>query len=51
MAGKTSFALHVAAIPILLALIEFIEARQPLATFRLVTFGVVFLLLADIASL
>ncbi len=51
MAGKTSIALRVAAIPVLLVVIEIIEARQPLATFRLVTFGTVFLLLADIASL
>jgi hypothetical protein len=51
MAGRISFALRVAAIPVLAAVIVIVEERQPFAMFRLVTFGAAFFLLADIASL
>jgi hypothetical protein len=51
MARRTSFALRVAAIPILAALIAFLEARQPFSMFQLAAAGTAFFLLADIASL
>jgi hypothetical protein len=51
MAGRISFALRLAAIPGLVAVIAILETRQPFAVFRLVTFVAVFFLLADIASL
>jgi hypothetical protein len=51
MIKKYSFGLRVALIPALFALIAIVEAWQSFAMFRLVTFVVVFLLLADIVSL
>jgi hypothetical protein len=51
MARTILFSLRLVAIPVLLALIFKIEAGQPIAMFRLLTFGVAFLFLADIASL
>jgi hypothetical protein len=51
MCGRTSFAVRVAAIPVLALVIEIVEARHPFTTFRLVTFGAAFFLLADLASL
>src|ERR1700751_4869119 len=51
MATRASFALRVAAIPFLIAIIAILEMRQPIAMFQLLTFGVAFLFLADIASL
>jgi hypothetical protein len=51
MAGRISFALRLAAIPCLVAVIAILETRQPFGMFRLITFGAVFFLLADIASL
>jgi hypothetical protein len=51
MARTILFALRLVAIPVLLGLIFKIEARQPIAMFRLLTFGAAFLFLADIASL
>jgi hypothetical protein len=51
MARRTSFALRVAAIPILAVLIVFLEARHPFAMFRLAVLAAAFFLLADIASL
>jgi hypothetical protein len=51
MAGRISFALRLAAIPGLVAVIAILETRQPFGMFRLVTFVAVFFLLADIASL
>jgi hypothetical protein len=51
MAGKTSFALRVAAIPLFVAIIVILETRQPFGMFRLATFGALFLLLTDIVSL
>jgi hypothetical protein len=50
MAERNSWALRLAAIPVLVAVIVILEARRPFAMFRLVTLGVVFFLLADIAS-
>lgn len=50
MAGKTSLAFRVVAIPILLAFIAILETRHSFAMFRLVTFVLLFFLLADIAS-
>src|ERR1700739_3414167 len=51
MTGKLSFALRAVAIPLLVAIIAILETRQPFGMFRLATFGVLFLLLADIVSL
>ena len=51
MTGKLSFVLRVAAIPLFVAIIAILETRQPFGMFRLATFGVLFLLLADIVSL
>lgn len=51
MAQRNSFALRLTAIPLLVAIIVILETRQPFGMFRLATFGVLFLLLADIASL
>jgi hypothetical protein len=51
MAGRISFALRLAAIPVLIEVIRILETRQPFAMFRLITFGAVFFLFADIASL
>jgi hypothetical protein len=51
MARRLFFVLRLAAIPVLAALTAMMEARQPFAMFRLVTFGAVFFLLVDIASL
>lgn len=51
MAMKLSFPLRIAAIPLLLGLVAFMEAKHPLPYFRLLTFLFVFLLFADIASL
>jgi hypothetical protein len=50
MVGKTSLAFRVVAIPILLAFIAILETRHSFATFRLVTFVLLFFLLADVAS-
>jgi hypothetical protein len=51
MANRISISLRVAAIPVLLALVQILESRHPFTMFRLVTFGIVFFLLANIASL
>src|SRR6201987_2615937 len=51
MTGKLSFALRAVAIPLLVAIIAILETRQPFGMFRLATFGVLFLLLADIVLL
>src|SRR5262249_23665787 len=51
MTGKLSFVLRVAVIPLLVAILATLETRQPFGMFRLATFGVLFLLLADIVSL
>jgi hypothetical protein len=50
MVGKTSLAFRVVAIPILLTFIAILETRHPFAMFRLVTFVLLFFILADIAS-
>jgi hypothetical protein len=51
MARKLSRMLRLAAIPVLLALIGWMEARHPVPAFRLFTFFFVFLVFADLASL
>ncbi|MGH6811183.1 MAG: SGNH/GDSL hydrolase family protein [Methylocella sp.] len=51
MARKLSLMPRLAAIPFLLALIGWMEARHPVSTFRLFTFFFVFLVFADLASL
>lgn len=51
MARRFSFSLRLAAIPLLLGLVVFLELKHPLPYFRLLSFTFVFLLLADIASL
>jgi hypothetical protein len=51
MARRSHFVLRFAAIPVLASLAAMVEAWQPFAMFRLVTFAAVFFLLADIASL
>jgi hypothetical protein len=51
MARKLSRMPRLAAIPVLLALIGWMEARQPVPAFRLFTFFFVFLVFADLASL
>jgi hypothetical protein len=51
MAGRISFALRVAAIPVLVAVIAILETQHPFGMFRLITFGAVFFLFANIASL
>jgi hypothetical protein len=51
MAVRISFAFRVAAVPVLLAVIAIVETRHPFNMFRLVSLGVVFFLLVDIASL
>jgi hypothetical protein len=51
MAGRISFALRVAAIPVLVAVIAILATRNPFGMFRLITYGAVFLLFANIASL
>jgi hypothetical protein len=51
MARRFRFPLRLTAIPLLLGLVVFMELKHPLPYFRLLTFAVVFLLLADIASL
>jgi len=51
MAVRISFALRVVAIPVLLAVIAIVETRQPFNMFRLLSLGVAFVLLVDIASL
>ena len=51
MAGKVSFALRLAVVPVLVVVIAFLERRQPFGMFRLITFGAVFFLFANIASL
>src|ERR1700747_3296366 len=48
MGGRTSFALRIVAIPVLIAIIAILETRQPFGMFRLSTVGGVFLLLGDI---
>jgi hypothetical protein len=51
MAGRTLLALRAAAIPILIAIITYLESHQPFALFRLAALGAIFLLFADAASL
>jgi hypothetical protein len=51
MARKLSRMPRLAAIPVLLALIGWMEARHPVPAFRLFTFFFVFLVFADLASL
>jgi hypothetical protein len=51
MAGRTLLALRAAAIPILIAIIAYLESHQPFALFRLAALGAIFLLFADAASL
>ncbi|MGC2223711.1 MAG: SGNH/GDSL hydrolase family protein, partial [Methylocella sp.] len=51
MARKLSLMPRLAAIPVLLALIGWMEARHPVPAFRLFTFFFVFLVFADLASL
>ena len=51
MARKLSRMPRLAAIPVLLALIGWMEARHPVPAFRLFTFLFVFLVFADLASL
>ncbi|MGH6836517.1 MAG: SGNH/GDSL hydrolase family protein [Methylocella sp.] len=51
MVRKLSLMPRLAAIPLLLALIGWMEARHPVPAFRLFTFSLVFLTLADVASL
>jgi hypothetical protein len=51
MPGRISCGLRVAAVPVLSAVIFIVEMRYPYAMFRLLTFGVAFFLLVDIASL
>jgi hypothetical protein len=50
-AGKPFLVLRLAAIPVLLALIAWMEAGHPVPIFRLFTFLFVFLVVADLASL
>ena len=51
MARKLSLMPRLAAIPVLLALISWMDARHPVSAFRLFTFFFVFLVFADLASL
>ncbi|WOJ89395.1 SGNH/GDSL hydrolase family protein [Methylocapsa polymorpha] len=51
MVRRFSFPLRLAAIPLLLGLVVYLELKHPLPYFRLLTFVSVFALLADLASL
>lgn len=51
MTEKFCFAMRIAAIPILLAAIAFLEIERPFVSFRLFTFACLFLILADLTSL
>lgn len=51
MARKLSLMTRAAAIPVLLALIGWMEARHPVSAFRVFSFFFVFLVFADLASL
>jgi len=51
MTGRISLKLRAVAIVVLIVLIAILETRQPFGVFRLITFGAVFLLLADLVSL
>lgn len=51
MARRSYFRLQIAAIPVLLSLIIYLELKHPLPFFRLLSFACGFALLADLASL
>ncbi len=51
MARKLSLMPRLAAIPLLLALIGWMDVRHPVSAFRLFAFFFVFLVFADMASL